>query len=190
MKASLDFEGMDTITAFIHNVSPRVTQYLYDELVEVGDEAFAESQMQVPVRTGALKGSGHITDPIMEPGNIALQIGYGGPAAGYALFVHENLAAHHSPPTKAKYLEDPVNAAIQSLPSRMAGRLEAAMLGQYPGSPAKAQQAEGAADIASHAPGRKGRRATSMSPDEIESALHDLAEGKLRVGIRAGGRHW
>jgi hypothetical protein len=61
-----------------------------------------KSQEIVPVDTGELKESGHVEGSRM---NVAVVYD-----ADHAVIVHEDLAATHTPPTSAKYLEIPARA--------------------------------------------------------------------------------
>jgi len=45
----------------------------------------------VPVQTGNLKSSGHVQLPVISGSQVSVTMGYGGPAAKYALAVHEGL---------------------------------------------------------------------------------------------------
>lgn len=57
---------------------------------------------RAPVETGALRNSALVTpDPVDE---LAVALSFGGAAAPYAVYVHENLTAHH-PVGEAKFLE-------------------------------------------------------------------------------------
>ena len=100
LEASLKRSGLDILKAS--------KQGLYDE----GEEIFEESQLEVPVDTGALKRSGYIE----KQGN-SVNIGYGRSnelgasnqvPKTYMVAVHERLDVYH-PNGKAKFLEDPVN---------------------------------------------------------------------------------
>lgn len=64
---------------------------------------FRQSQSEVPVQYGILRGSGRVT---ME-GETSVSISYGGAASDYAIYVHERMDVHH-PHGKAKFLEDPM----------------------------------------------------------------------------------
>ncbi len=99
----------------------------------------AQSQPLVPVETGALRASPFVKDPERDGTVIEVAFGYGGPAAkinpktgestdAYAIFVHENLEAHH-PVGQAKYLEQPFDAAK----SGQAGRIVDHMRGTLGG---------------------------------------------------------
>jgi hypothetical protein len=90
---------------------------------------FEESQHLVPVDTGNLRSSGHVTPPVILGSKIEVVIGYGGAAAGYAIFVHEippppeqspgGRSARHNPPTQYKYLEQPALAAVPGMQERV-----------------------------------------------------------------------
>ncbi len=62
----------------------------------------------VPVDTGVLRESGHVTPPEVDSRGSTVVMAFGGPAAPYALIQHENLSYHH-PVGQAKYLSEPVN---------------------------------------------------------------------------------
>lgn len=79
------------------------------------DPIMRESKRETPVDTGTLRSSGHVEQPEVRrrAGTVEVMMGYGGPAGngehvGYAVYVHENLTAHH-PVGKARYLVDPFN---------------------------------------------------------------------------------
>jgi hypothetical protein len=57
-----------------------------------------------PVDTGALRASGHTQLPVIDGSTVTVTMGFGGPAVDYAIYVHENLEAHH-PVGHAKFME-------------------------------------------------------------------------------------
>jgi len=71
---------------------------------------------QTPFLTGNLRDSLHVTEPEITPGRIKVIIGAGGPGAPYAAAVHERTDVYHKPPTKAKYLEDPLKEDLPEYP--------------------------------------------------------------------------
>ena len=94
------------------DVSGQKAKKAFEEvLFEIALIIFNQSQYLVPVDTGALRASGTITRRVRLKGGdrIVLHITYGGPAAPYALAVHENVLSWHAAPTSAKYLEIPFN---------------------------------------------------------------------------------
>lgn len=115
------------------------------------------TQEQVPVRTEQLKFSGRV-EPADEGMVIANVIAYGGPAGSggpkqtvdvdYALIVHEDLEVHHRN-GKAKYVEDPVRAEMESgrAVARMAADIARVM--QYPGGATGRARLTGAGKFAS-----------------------------------------
>lgn len=94
-------------------------------LFEEASEAFVLSQAVVPVRTGALVTSGEVHGPRVSGSKAFCEITYGGPAAPYAVFVHElpPSRAKHDYPTRWKYLENPVRLYAQDMGQRMTIRV-------------------------------------------------------------------
>lgn len=82
-----------------------------------------ESMKRTPVDTGALRASHETKQPDTTGGEVSVRIVVGGPAAPYALFVHERLDVHH-PVGQAKFLESAVLEAARDLPSRLAARID------------------------------------------------------------------
>ena len=80
-----------------------------------------KSQDRTPVETGDLRRS-HRVDAKREGTDIVATITVGGPAASYAVFVHENLQATH-PVGQAKFLESAVTEDKAGLISRLAKRM-------------------------------------------------------------------
>lgn len=196
---TITYEGMDTLQAFIKAVPGRAMGYLKQEVYLVVTEAFNESQKEVPVATGMLRGSGDVGIDTSSDAQLIVYIGYGGPSASYALSVHENLAAHHAPPTKAKYLEDPVNRALTRMPSRMQADIEGALLGNLPGAPNMEEAGQAAARAkeetrlrARISRARAGMHPHPMSDAEIHRALQTIDKGRAleRQGKRGIRRYY
>lgn len=94
----------------------------------------------VPVVTGTLRNSGHVQKPEISGNKIEVVLGFGGPAAAYALAVHENPRAGKthgvSPSGKPypknrwsrvggyKYLETPFLEAAPGLPDAVAKKIQ------------------------------------------------------------------
>lgn len=74
-------------------------------LREVGEYILEESSRQVPLEVGDLQDSGRVT----VDGN-TVAVSYDTP---YAVRQHEEMDYRHDAGRKAKYLEDPMNAAAQ-----------------------------------------------------------------------------
>ncbi len=96
-------------------------------------------EVYCPVDTGALRSSGFVNFPEIKDGEIEITMGYGGPAAPYALAVHENPRAgktqgfspkgarykHWAKTGQWKYLETPVKESGQEVRDRLVRRLNA-----------------------------------------------------------------
>jgi len=90
-----------------------------------GTKILNDSKELVPVDTGTLRASGIVFPPSLnERGNLSVDIGYGGPAAPYALRVHENPnAGVGSGVGQWKYLEQPFRERSQGMNKRMLNRV-------------------------------------------------------------------
>lgn len=102
-----DMRDLQDMTRKLPKAINKAIQMAFDEVME---EVFADSQMLVPVKTGALKASGKFKKKsgmlsIREPES---SITYGGPGVDYAVYVHEIMTDQHAAPTQAKYLEVPM----------------------------------------------------------------------------------
>lgn len=105
---------------------------LYQSALEI----FKESQVQVPVDTATLKASGRVNEPFIQGDKIICELGYGygealSPKTGrmarsYAIPVHERGDQYHEPPTKFKFLEDPVVAYIRDFEPTLAAHIQRA----------------------------------------------------------------
>lgn len=111
---------------------------LYQSAIEI----MRTSQGEVPVEFAILKASGRVLEPVLEGTTLVCTLGYGygtevnprdgKTAAGYAIPVHERLELKHAPPTKAKYLEDPVLAFIKDYEPTLAASIVRAQRGGAP----------------------------------------------------------
>lgn len=128
---ALEVEGMnDLLDMLVRGGRDAVAvsgRYLYSHATRV----FERSQYEVPVDTGALRSSGFITQPYVTGNQVAISIVYGQAAAPYALWVHENLEQRHAPPTKSKYLEDPLTESLEDFRRGFRKVLEDAVEGRY-----------------------------------------------------------
>jgi hypothetical protein len=77
-----------------------------------------------PVDTGALRASHETTRPETKDGAIVVTIRCGGPAAPYALIVHEDLEADHRV-GEAKWLERTLRESAPHMGARIAKRFDA-----------------------------------------------------------------
>ena len=104
--------------AEIHIIN-QVSRALYSE----AELIMARSKRDfVPVVSGNLRASGFVQRPRVMHDAITVEMGYGGPAATYALSVHE------APPThgqgKSGYLSKPLNAHSYDLLARLSKKIK------------------------------------------------------------------
>ena len=104
-------------------------------LFQIATDIMTVSQEQCPIELGNLRRSGYVS----PPRNHAVKLGYG---MNYALAVHERHEAWHQPPTKWRYLKDPIDAAKSTWQKDFAEKLQSNLDsgakwggGQFPTSP-------------------------------------------------------
>ena len=78
----------------------------------------AKDKANIPYKWGNLRDSGHVTLPKLAGSRMFVTLGFGGPAAPYALRQHEE----HK--TKSKYLERPFDEAQAGMDKRLAERMQ------------------------------------------------------------------
>lgn len=88
-----------------------------------------ESRRRTPVDTGALRASHVTTIPEINKDEIRVEISVGGPAAPYAVAVHEKVEVRH-PVGQAKFLESAVLEAAREFPTRVAVRIDLNKVGK------------------------------------------------------------
>jgi hypothetical protein len=80
-------------------------------LYGTANEVLNQSKKIVPVDLGALKDSGKVEKPKRSTTGVSVEITYGGTAAPYALYVHEDPSAQHKSGKTYHFLKIPVDAA-------------------------------------------------------------------------------
>lgn len=110
-------ELMATLAALADNFPDEMAAAVRAEL----EIESTESQRRTPVDTGALRSSHRVTVE-GEGRDVVGTISVGGPAAPYALAVHENLEAFH-PVGQAKFLESTMAESAKYLGQRIAARM-------------------------------------------------------------------
>lgn len=116
---SVSFTGLMEMFNKLNKLEVTVPTALDKALYREAQAIFRESQRLVPVDKGFLKGSG-----VVESGDGNAFIGYGGPAASYALYVHEDPEAKHKKGKTYKFLEIPFTAALEGFDERIAPYLQ------------------------------------------------------------------
>lgn len=125
----LDFLGSSYLLAKFEKMRDDVPKELDRALYREAQLIFRASQKIVPVDTGVLRSSGVVEKPV----NHEVIIGYGGAAAPYAFYVHEDPEAKHKSGKSYKYLEIPLMAATQGMSERLAEACRKASEGESSG---------------------------------------------------------
>lgn len=117
---------VDTTDLKLRQMSNQINNMVRNTVKEVVEKIFQESQLLVPVNTGALKNSGEIIDEeaSMDGTFTSSYVTYGNGAVNYAVKVHEDLEMYHTAPTRAKFLEIPLVQNRKVLESLIRQRLK------------------------------------------------------------------
>jgi hypothetical protein len=105
-------------TSFAHGFPDDIAAALWQE----SQVEATECKKRCPVETGALRASIEVVGPQHEGNVIKCWIKAGGPAAPYALIVHEDMTAVH-PTGEAKFIEGPLNESAPFISARVAARI-------------------------------------------------------------------
>lgn len=114
----------------LHRLRKKLGRIKVDTDYEVGRALYLEgerimmvSKHLVPVDTGVLRNTGHVSPLTKDSKGWLVLLGYGGPAAPYAIHVHERTNVPHKV-GQAKYLEVPAVEAAADIPARIRDRLK------------------------------------------------------------------
>lgn len=116
--------GLNEFNARILNLIRALPNEIKDALEEESKLILIEAQRRTPVKTGALRDSGKLQDPVKVGHEMAQPITFGDPTPYYAIYVHENLEAQHPNGGQAKFLESAVNDAAPGLSTRIGNRIK------------------------------------------------------------------
>jgi hypothetical protein len=128
----VDSKDIKLLTDALSRIPKHMPNLLEKAIYEEALVIFKESQRIVPIDTGALYSSGVVHMPKKEGNRTFVRVSYGGSAASYALYVHENLYAKHDAPTQAKYLETPLYRQIPVLIKNLATSINHMIRTQLP----------------------------------------------------------
>lgn len=116
---TLQIDGLDNVLAKIQDLLTAVPQAGQDALRAEAEIEMTEAKRRTPVLTGALRASG-VVQPV--EGQLAVTLTFGGPAAAYAIWVHENMEAFHRT-GQAKFLESTLLESAPYIAQRIATRI-------------------------------------------------------------------
>jgi len=99
--------GLEDVKKNLNREINAIKGRTYAGLLAAGLFVEGEAKGLAPVDTGALKNSGFTR----KSGALAVEVGF---SAAYAIFVHENLEAHHHV-GQAKFLQTPIDQKRQQI---------------------------------------------------------------------------
>lgn len=118
----LTVTGMDALMRRLQSLAHRAPQRLGAAMRAEAEIEMTEAKKRTPVKTGALRGSGHVTGPEIQGNEITVLYQFGGPSAPYAVEIHENLEMFH-PHGQAKFLESVILESAPYMAERIAQRV-------------------------------------------------------------------
>ena len=117
------FTGTGDVKARIQRAVRELPHAVASALYSEAQTIREVSMQRTPVLTGALRASHAVRGPFFGADEVSVDIAVGGPAAPYAIFVHENLAAHHDV-GQAKFLESALLEAKPTLAQNVLDRID------------------------------------------------------------------
>lgn len=117
--------GLPQVKRALKKLGDKGPKTMGSALFREGESIMGDSKEKYcPVVTGNLKSSGHVDKPTIHPRGASVELGYGGPAAPYALTAHENpntgKTSTGSKVGQWKYLETPFKLHLKNMDSRVA----------------------------------------------------------------------
>ena len=120
---TLHIQGLEGVQRGLQELGRRLGDRVGPALRAEAEIEMTEAKRRTPVLTGVLKGSGHVTGPHKSWRDTWVTLSFGGPAAGYAIYVHENVSAWHRN-GQAKFLESVLMESARYFATRVAKRIK------------------------------------------------------------------
>lgn len=119
---SYNLTGFDSVISKLKRIEKELPNLLDRAMVTEMNILMTESMKRTPVEFGTLRASHHVLGPKREGDEISVGIFVGGPAAPYAVFVHEDLEARHTV-GQAKFLESTLRENARFIAGRISKRI-------------------------------------------------------------------
>lgn len=136
-----EFKGLEKLQRQLRARPEQITHAGSAALYVDAEQLIGEAKQLTPVDEGVLRASGHVQLPVNDGHDVLVLAGFGGPAGagnqgetnaptkknptgdvGYAVYVHEDLTAHHTV-GQAKFLETPFMRRLSGFGERIAARI-------------------------------------------------------------------
>ena len=114
--------GLEKFADETKKTRPRMRRAVGAGCYGAANNVMATALPLTPLDFGALRGSGYVTMPEEDGGRVTVEIGYGGPAAGYAEIIHEDTSPKkfQEPGTGPKFLQRALDRASGTLRAEIA----------------------------------------------------------------------
>lgn len=90
-KTQLTIKGLDSVKRNIQRFGDFAINAIGKVLYVEGETVMSKSKRLVPVNYGILRSSGRVEPPVYGSKSVSVNLGYGGAASGYALYIHEGI---------------------------------------------------------------------------------------------------
>lgn len=123
--------GVEKVAKKVQDYGAKAGRHVAASLYYEAELMMTEAKRLTPVDTGALRASGIVEQPVIGLGgfgsDVSVRLGFGGPAAPYAVYVHENLDPNVQHKVgQAKFLETAVLNGVVGLAERIADSMREA----------------------------------------------------------------
>lgn len=127
--------GSPDVARLLEEATQAMIHAAAKELFTIANEVMTEAvEVYVPVEDGYLRDSGVVGSPEqVAGGGVRVRLGFGGPSAMYAVFVHEDPEARHGAAIgkpagqQYKFLEKPALEKAAEIPDRVASAMRSAL---------------------------------------------------------------
>ena len=120
---STELKGADEMRRKLERLARQLPDEVGRALYQEAQIEATESRKRTPVDTGALRASHDVHKPEQRGRDVSVTISVGGPAAPYAVPVHEDLEAFHKT-GQAKFLESTIMESKPYMAGRVAKRID------------------------------------------------------------------
>ena len=127
MTIQLDITGIVDVTQKLQRFVSAPIPPLKEALRTEGNHIIRVANTLVPVDTGLLRSTGHVTQPVQEGSVVSVSLGYGQGIAEYAAIVHFDSTMNHPHGGQAFYLQQPLFQATAGFTQRIATALRPAL---------------------------------------------------------------
>jgi hypothetical protein len=115
--------GLDQVIGKLRRIHDGLPEEMARALKEEAKIELAEAIRRTPKDTGDLRKSGRLSEVKNSNRTSSIEIKFGGDLAPYAVYVHEDLEAHH-PVGQAKFLESVLLESRPHMAKRLAARIK------------------------------------------------------------------